>query len=382
MSDVIYLDGNADAPVLPEAWEAYREASADFGNPSSGHALGRSARDRLAAARATVAAALGVAADEVVFTSGGTEADAMALRGVLDAHHRPHVVTSTIEHAAVARTLEVCEQRGLATVTRVAPDRSGCVSADAVVAAIRPETKLVSVVAACNETGVLQPVKAIAGAARDRAVVTHTDAVQALPWFGARMSELGVDLLSGSGHKLGAVGGVGLLVARERLRLEPIVVGGGQERSRRASTENVAGASSLAASLGLLPDAGERARVACRRDALEQGIAAALDDVEILGSSSERLPNTSCLRLRGCAGDGMMMALDLEGIQISTGSACASGSVDASPVLLGIGLDREEAKETVRFSLTRATSDAEIERAVEATVRVARKMRLLRSRTR
>jgi cysteine desulfurase len=243
-----------------------------------------------------------------------------------------------------------------------------------VLAAITDETRLVTVTAACNETGVLQPVAAIASGARRRGVVMHTDAVQALPWLGLDVARLDVDLLSGSGHKLGAVGGIGLLVVRDGIQLEPIVIGGGQEGGRRASTENVAGAASLAAALERLPDGAERAAVAARRDALEQAIAA-LGDVEVIGQRSERLPNTSCLRLAGCAGDGLLMALDLEGIQISTGSACASGSIDPSPILLAIGLSREEAKETVRLSLTGATTDAAIETAAEAIVRLARRMR-------
>jgi cysteine desulfurase len=381
VNGAIYLDGNADAPVLPEAWQAYREASVDYGNPSSRHAVGRAARHRLADARQQIASTLGVAADEVVFTSGGTESNALALRGVLDAQaRRPHGVTTTIEHAAVARLLDASEARGEAAVTRVAPDRSGRVDAEEVLAALGPQTCLVSVVAACNETGVLQPIQEIARGARGKGVVTHTDGVQALQWLGSDLADLSIDLIAGSGHKLGAVGGIGLLLVGARVGLEPIVVGGGQELGRRASTENVAGAASLAAAFARLPDAEERAAVARRRDALERGLADACGEVEVIGGRVERLPNTSCLRLPGCAGDGVMMALDQNGVQISTGSACASGSVEPSPILLGMGLDREQAKETVRFSLTRQTTDAEIASAVEATVSVVRRMRQLSSR--
>lgn len=375
MSATAYLDGNADVPVLPAAWEAYREAAADYGNPSSRHALGRAAKERFDGARAAIAETLAVEIDEIVFVSGGTEADALALHGVLAGYEQPHVVSTTIEHAAIARGLDETERRGRVEVTRVAPNRSGRLDVGAVLAAMTDETRLVTVVAACNETGVLQPIEEIAHGCRDRGVTMHTDAVQAAAWSRLEADRWGPDLISISGHKLGAVGGIGVLVVRSGLELVPLVIGGGHEGGRRASTENVAGAASLAAALGSLPDADEVRAVCERRDRLEQLLTAALDELEVIGRGQPRLPNTSCIRLQGCAGDGIMMALDLDGIRISTGSACASGSVDPSPILLGLGLSADEARDTVRFSLTRETSDEEVERAARATIRAAVRMR-------
>jgi cysteine desulfurase len=374
---VIYLDASADAPVLDEAWQAYAEASADFANPSSIHALGRAAHARLELARATIAAALGAEPDELVLTSGGTEGAAAALWGCLGATPGAHVVTSTIEHAAVGRTLERWAREGRIRLTRVAASRHGRVEVADVLAALEPETTLVSLVLACNETGALQPVAEVAAACRARGVSVHTDAVQAVGRVDLDCHALGVDALSLSGHKLGAVGGAGVLYWRGgHAPPLPLVVGGGQEHGRRSGTENIAGAASLAAALGARPDAAARARLGALRDRLEARLLA-LGAVEVIAAHGPRLCTTSCVRFAGCEGDGLMMALDLEGICVSTGSACSSGSVDPSPILLGMGLSPAEARQTLRFSLPVSVAEAEVDRAAEVVGRVVTRARAL-----
>ncbi len=377
MTRPLDLDANADAPVLPTAWDAYRQASTDFGNPSSRHALGHAAKKRFDDARRSVASAIGaeLGSQEIVFTSGGTEADALAILGVIAGAIRPHVVTTTIEHAAVARTLDDLEARGTVDVTRVRPDRAGRVEPGAVLAECRAETTLVTVVMACNETGVLQPMVEIAAGCRALGIPVHTDAVQAIGRMPVHVGELGVDMLSLSGHKLGAVGGIGVLYVRAGISLQPVIVGGGHEGGRRASTENVAGAASLAAALGELPRPAALLRTAILRDRLEEGLAAALGEIEILGKSKPRLPNTACIRFDAIEGDAIMMALDLEGIWVSTGSACSSGSVEPSPILLGTGLSAAEARQTVRFSLGRDVDEEDVDATVRAVRDVVERIR-------
>jgi cysteine desulfurase len=365
---VIYFDANAGVPATAAALAAYESAAEVIGNPSSAHELGRRAREVLEEARRSVAAFLGAEPDEIVFTSGGTESDALALTGVLRGS-RAHVVTTSIEHPAVSRTLVALPLE----LTVVPAGRSGRVESERFRAALRDDTRLVSVIAASNETGVVQPIDEIGRAARSRGALFHTDAVQAIGRVPVDLAH--VDLLSLSGHKLGAVGGIGALYVRRGVRLEPLLVGGGQEAGRRATTENVAGAASLAAARAELPNEAERARLASLRDRLEREIAARAGDVESLGMSAPRLPNTTCLRFAGCEGDAIMMALDLCGIAVSTGSACSSGSIEPSPVLLGMGLMPAEAKSAVRYSLPRSATAAEVDRAVDATVDVVQRIR-------
>jgi cysteine desulfurase len=372
---VIYLDHNADAPVLPEAWRAYADAAADYANPSSLHALGKAAQARLDATRSAIAAALDAEPDEVVLTSGGTEGAAAAVFGVLGAEGGGHVVTSTIEHAAVARTLDQLAAAGRVTLTRVPAGRDGVVPAAAVVAALRPDTRLVTLVLACNETGALQPLAEIAAACRARGVLVHTDAVQAVGRVEVSCHRLGVDALSLSGHKLGAVGGIGVLYWRRGAPAPaPLVVGGGQEQGRRSGTESIAGAASLAAALARLPDAAERARLTALRDDLEARLRTA-GGVEVLAAGAPRLCNTSCVRFDGCEGDGLMMGLDVEGVAVSTGSACSSGSVEPSPILLGMGLTSAEARATLRFSLGSVTTSTDIARAAAAATALVQRAR-------
>lgn len=389
MTEHLYFDANAGVAATARAVAAYRQVAADFANPSSSHELGRCAAQRLTEARATVARCIGAQSSEIVFTSGGTESDALAILGVVgggsdpvpSSAARPHVVASSIEHAAVAKTLERLVDAERIDVTFVEVGRNGRLQAADVAAAITSRTRLVSIVAACNETGVIQPVAEICGAARSAAaapILVHTDAVQAIGRMQVEVGRWDVDLLSISGHKLGAVSGVGALYVRQGLQIQSVLVGGSHEGGRRASTENVAGAASLAAAIEDLPPPSRVAETAALRDRLEASLSRELEalgvDVEVLGAAEPRLCNTSCVRLVGCEGDGVMMALDLEGIAISTGSACSSGSVEPSPILLAMGLSRQEAKQTVRFSLTTSATTDEVDRVSRATVAIVGRM--------
>lgn len=378
-SELLYLDANAGVAASAAAVRAYREAAAAFANPSSPHLLGQRAAELLAQARGTVAAAIGAMRSEIVFCSGGTEANALAILGTVGAIRSasgslPHIVTTSIEHPSVADTIARLVAAEQIDSTVVPVERSGRVDADAVVAAVRDDTALVAVIAANNETGVLQPIGSIGAALRGAGARLHTDAVQAVGRIDVDVGEWGVDLLALSGHKLGAVGGIGALYGGAEVSLQPLLVGGGQEAGLRASTENVAGAVSLAAALAERLDGAGRQRVGTLRDRLEAELSAGAEqlgrEVEVIGRAAPRSCNTSCIRFVGCAGDALMMALDLEGIAISTGSACASGSVEPSPVLLGMGLSPQEAIDAVRYSLSDDISSAQIDRAVAATLAV------------
>jgi cysteine desulfurase len=383
---LLYLDANAGVPARQAALRAYGEAAALWGNPSSVHRAGRDAAAALAEARARIGAAVGAGAAEVVLTSGGTEADALALRGTVAAQVAtpgeapgagatvvPHVVTTGVEHAAVADTLRELARQGSIELSVVGVGRGGRVDPAAVLAAVRSTTRLVSVVAACNETGVVQPVTAVAGGLRERErrPLLHTDAAQAVGRLPVDIGAWGVDLLTLSGHKLGAVAGSGALIVRRGTAVSALLTGGGQERGLRAGTENVAGAASLAAVLDDLPDQAARRRLTDLRDRLEAGLGeaarAAEIEIEVIGAAAERLCNTTCVRFAGCPGEAVMMGLDARGIAVSTGSACSSGSVEPSAILLAMGLSAAHAKETVRFSLPFEIGEADVERAVRET---------------
>jgi cysteine desulfurase len=352
----IYLDYNATSPLDPRVLEAMRPwLEGKFGNPSSIHWAGREARAAVDRARGQVAKLLGAAPSEIVFTSGGTEADNLALRGVVRAARAiaPHLVVSAIEHPAVSEAAQALQEEGVA-LSRVGVGREGRIDPDRLEAALRPETLLVSVILAQNETGALQPVAEIARRSRERGILVHTDAVQAAGRLPLRVADLGVDLLSLSGHKIGAPQGVGALYVRRGVRLEPIHRGGGQERGRRSGTENVAGIVGLGAAaelaeaeLGVVP-----ARVQALRDRLERELCAAIPGLRV-NSPGERLCNTLSLLIDAVEGEALLLALDLEGIAASSGSACSSGTMRPSPVLLAMGLTPEEAHGSLRLSLGR-----------------------------
>ena len=354
----IYLDNNATTAIHPDVLPVLEEALRDtFGNASSIHREGQAARRLIEDARESVAHLVGATARELVFTSGGTESNNAAIFGAVPSSERSHIVTSQIEHPSVAEAFRELERRGH-EVTWVAPSRSGEVSADAVLGALRDDTKLVAVMMANNETGVIQPVAEIGAATRTRGIHFHVDAVQAAGKIPVRVAEIGCDTLSLSAHKLHAPKGIGALFVRRGLSLSTLLHGGAQERRRRAGTENVPLAAAFGAA-ATLPSAA--AQMEALRDRFEASLTGAFT---VNGASARRLPNTSNVTFHGADGEGIVIALDLSGVAVSTGSACSSGRVEPSPVLLAMGLSPDDARSTVRFSLSRFTTAEEIDRTV------------------
>lgn len=371
----IYLDWNADAPVSEHAWNAYVEASKYYGNPSSAHGPGRAAREVLEASRATVARAFGMPTDSVIFTSGGTESDALALVGYLEDATEGSVLTAGIEHPAVIKNLEaLCERNGLRLI-RAHVGTCGVLDVDEVERSICDDTLLVSTMMASNETGIIQPIQEIAALCRKRGVVMHTDAVQAVGRMPVSMPELGVHMMTISGHKFGALSGTGALLVEPGVKVKPQLTGGGQEQGLRGGTENVAGAACMAAALEQLPTQQMLNDCEQKRERFEKAILERCADVSVLGAEQSRLVNTSCIRFVGCPGDAILMALDIEGVFVSTGSACSSGSVLPSPALMAMGIDEEAARECVRFSFPPQLADADFESALEKVVGVVERMR-------
>ena len=380
----IYLDNNATTRVDDAVVEAMlpflRET---FGNASSIHTFGQEARAAVEDARRTVADLLGADARELVFTSGGTESDNAALWGVYRSGYRTgnHIVTTRIEHPAVLQTCKKLAEAG-AEITYVPVDAGGRVEPAAVEAALTERTVLISVMYANNETGVLQPIEEIARLARARGIVFHTDAVQAVGKVPIDVRRLGVDLLSLSGHKLHAPKGIGALYVRKGTPLQPFITGGSHERKRRAGTENVPGIAALGAAAQLararLPEMAER--IGALRDRLEAEIREKAGGVRINGSSEHRVPTTTNLSFEGLEGEAAVIALDLEGVAVSTGSACSSGSLEPSHVLIAMGLRPEVVQGSLRFSLSYHTTAAEVDATVEAVTRITDRLRRLARR--
>jgi cysteine desulfurase len=377
----IYLDYNATTPVAPEAAAALvRVLGATFGNASSVHTFGQQAKAEMDDARAGVAALIGAEAAEVVFTSGGTEADNLALRGAADALEpagRRHVVTSAIEHEAVLNTVKALERRGW-TATFVAPGPSGVLSPEAVAAAMTPETSLVSIMHANNEVGTIQPVAEIAALARANRALMHTDAVQSAGKIPVSVKALGVDMLAISAHKFGGPKGIGALWVRRGVRLTPQMTGGRHERNRRAGTENVPAIAGFGAAAALAAaKLAEMPRVAELRDHLERGILAAVSGTALNGDPAARVPNTTNISFEGIEAESLLIALDLEGVAVSTGSACSSGSLEPSHVLRAMGLPSARARNSLRFSLGPATTREEIDFVVRVLPALVARLRTL-----
>lgn len=382
----IYLDANATTPVLPDVLEAmlpyWREAA---GNPSSAHQAGQRTRSAVERARVGVAKLLGATANEIVFTSGGTESDNLALSGVLqpflDAGEPVHLVTSAIEHHAVLFAAEALERRGVA-VTYIKPGSDGRVAAEDVLAALRSETRLVSVMLANNETGVVQPVGRIARGVKEHGAIMHTDAVQAAGKLPIDLAGefKNVDLLSISGHKMYAPQGTGALFVRKGVQLAAMLHGGPQERQRRAGTENVPGIVGLgrAAELALEWLAAEgAARLADLRDRLEQALRSALTGVTVNGADAPRVANTSNLAFAGVDAESLLMALDMQGVATSFGSACMSGATEPSHVLMAAGMEPKAARTSLRFSLPRGIAPEDIETAAGIVISAVERLRRL-----
>lgn len=375
---MIYLDNNATTPPDPRVREAMLPFLGDsFGNPSSPHAAGRAAADALARARAQVADLLGAAPDALVFTSGGTESINTAIRAALAAQPgKRHIVTSAVEHSATKNLCDRLEREGC-EVTRLAVDAGGRPELAAFTSALRDDTAIVSVVWANNETGVLFPIDEMACLAAERRIVFHADAVQAAGKVAIDVSKTPVHLLSMSAHKFHGPKGAGALYVRPGLGLPPLLVGGGQEKGRRAGTENVPGlvgmgaAAELAA--GHLSEA--MARVAALRDEFEARVRGCFPDARFHGDPAFRLPNTTNFALPGLDARGLLAGLDRLGVACSIGSACVSGSPDASHVLRAMGVSDDEARSSLRFSFSRMNTADEAVSAVEALAAAAARLR-------
>lgn len=375
----IYLDHAATSPLRPEVLEAMLPYLTEHhGNPSSIHASGRRARQGLDEARERIAALLGARPREVVFTSGGTESDNLALKGVAwaaSARGR-HIVTTPVEHKAVLNAAAVLERQNF-EVTVVRVDRYGRVDPADVAAALTDRTTLVSVQAANNEVGTIQPLAEIGELCRARGVLFHVDAVQSAVFAPPTPDAWQASLVSLSAHKLGGPKGIGALYVRQGTAMLPQLNGGSQERQRRAGTENVAGIVGFAAAMMQMVPALE---VAALRDRLVAGLTA-LDGVELTGHPTERLPNSASFVVEGIEGGDLVAALDLEGIETSTGSACTTGSVEPSHVLLAMGIDPQLAHGSLRLTLGPETTAADVQRTVEATSAAIARLRGTREAT-
>ena len=357
---MIYLDSAATTPVRREVLDAmWPYLTAEFGNPSSSHALGHRAAEALKQARATIATIFGCRASEITFTSGGTEADNLAIKGIALSNPRGrHIVTTPIEHEAVLASCDYLRRQHNFEITQVPVDRFGMVSITAFCDALRDDTTLATVMLANNEVGTIQPIADLAALARARNIPFHTDAVQAAGALDLNVVTLGVDALSISGHKLGTPKGIGALYLRSRLRTEPILHGGGQERGRRSGTENVAGAVGLAKALELATaNRAERStRLAALRDELIRGVLSAVPTAILTGHPTHRLPGNASFCFPGTSGEAILLQLEGRGILCSSGSACAVGRDEPSHVLLATGFTPEAAQTAVRLSMPETLS--------------------------
>jgi cysteine desulfurase len=379
MSRRVYLDHNASTPVHPDVVaEMLPYFSERFGNPSSVHGFGREARAGLDAARERVARFLKIAPDEIVFTSGGTESDNMALKGIAFARGRGHFITSKIEHHAVLRACQWLESQGF-EVTYVGVDEYGMVDPDEVKRALRPDTIGISIMHANSEIGTIQPIAAIGALARERSIPFHVDAVQTFGKVPFDLDAAGIDLLSFSSHKIYGPKGVAGLSIRKGTKMVSVQHGGEHERRRRAGTENVAGIVGFGKAVEIRArDMHEEHRhLTVLRDRLWEGIRARVPDVRLNGHPTERLPGTANLCYRGVESESIVLGLDLKGIGVSAGSACTSGSVEPSYVLVAMGVPLEWAMGAVRHSLGRSTTAEDIDHVLESVEPIVRKLRAM-----
>lgn len=381
--ELIYLDNNATTRVHPEVYAAMEPylSGEMYGNPSAGYRFGKQAREAVEQARGQLAELLKVGLEEIVFTSCGTESNHTAIQSALKCYpDRRHVVISAGEHSAIEKPCESLESCGY-RVTRLALDEGGLIDVDELEAAIDPEdTALVSLIWANNETGVLTPVIKAAQISKEKGVLFHSDAVQAIGKLPLDLSGSEVSMLSLSGHKLHAPKGVGALYVNSKVRFEPTLLGGGQEEERRSGTENVAGIVGLGKAAELLRNALEnenhQADLAGKRDRFEKALLDRVANTEVNGHLEERLPNTSNLYFEGVDGEGLLILLDNAGICCSPGSACGTGSVKPSRVLTAMGFSAARARSSVRFSVSMYTSAEEIDRAIDAVEQTVGKLRV------
>jgi len=382
----IYLDHNATTPVDARARDAMVRTltQEDFGNPSSVHYYGQRAKSSVDDARAAVAALIQADPGDVIFTSGGTESDNLALRGALDARAsegRRHLVVSAIEHEAVLNTARALEKQGW-PVSIVRAGSSGVVDPADIAAAVTPETALVSLMHANNEVGTIQPILEAAAIAKSGGAWFHTDAVQSagkLPIAAREWAATGVDLISISAHKIGGPKGIGALWIRRGVRLSPTATGGRHERNRRAGTENVSGIAGFGAAAAAAREslAADAERTAALRDRLEASILSTIPGTAVNGDPARRLPNTSNVSFDGVEAESLLIALDLEGVAVSTGAACSSGTLEPSHVLKAMGLPHPRTKNSLRFSFGAENTASEVEHVIGILPPLVEKLRRL-----
>lgn len=377
----IYLDHAATTPTDQEVVKAMLPYFTDkFGNPSSIHSFGQEGRAAIEASREQIASLLGTKPDEIIFTSGGTESDNFTIKGVAFANQRKgdHVITTSIEHHAVIEPCEFLEKRGF-NVTYLPVDQNGLVDPDDVKKAISDKTILISIIHANNEIGTIEPIAEIGKIAKEKKIYFHSDSVQTFGHIPINVDELNVDLLSVSAHKLYGPKGIGALYVRKGTRITPFMQGGGQERRRRASTENVPGIVGFGKAVELAKKEmeGESKKLTSLRDKLIKGILEKIDHANLNGHPTQRLPNNVNFSIEFIEGESMLISLDMEGIAASTGSACTSGDLEASHVLLALGLSHELAHGSLRFSLGRATTDEDIDYVLEVLPTIVERLRLI-----
>jgi cysteine desulfurase len=372
----VYLDNNATTPVLPEVFEAMKPFYLEeFGNASSIHHYGQHARSAVEKARASVAALLNARPAEIVFTSGGTEGDNAAIFGL--ATKGDHIITSTIEHSAVMNTCKRLEQMGC-EVTFVPVNGRGEVDPEDIRKALRPNTRLISIMMANNETGVVQPVEEISRIAREADVFFHTDAVQAAGKIPIDVQQIGCDVLTISGHKIHAPQGTGAVYIKRGTLIQPLIYGGSHERQRRAGTENLPGIVGLGKAAELAKkwlEGNGPAEMAAMRDHLQNAVLKAIGEAGINGDGARRVPNTTNLWFDYIEGEALVIALDLKGLAVSSGAACSSGAIEPSHVLLAMGLKHERARSSVRISLGKQTTNEDIEFAIKVLPETVTRLR-------
>ncbi len=376
----IYFDHNATTPVHPDALkEMMPYFSEEYGNASSLHSFGRKAREAIESARAEIARLIGpVEPGDIVFTGGGTEADNLAVKGAADAlkDKGRHIITSRIEHKAVLNACEFLGKNGY-EITCIPVDEYGLIDISALKKAVRPDTILISVMFANNEVGTIEPVKEISAIARDKGVLFHTDAVQALGKIPIDVEDMGIDLLSVSAHKIYGPKGVGALYVNKKARITPLMHGGHHERNKRAGTENVSGIVGFGAAcrMAALSMEKDNERVSALRNKLWNGINSGIKEVKLNGHPVKRLANTLNVSFKYVEGESVLLNLDLKGIAASSGSACTSGSLEPSHVLSAMGVEPATAQGSVRFSLGAGNAEAEIDRAIEEIPPIIKKLR-------
>ncbi|MGZ3632792.1 MAG: cysteine desulfurase family protein [Parachlamydiaceae bacterium] len=371
----IYLDHNASTWIDPRVLSVVvNSLSESIGNPSSIHYFGQKSRAKLSQARQTIASTLGVKANEIIFTSGGTEGANFCIRGLLNLRSPGHLITSSIEHACVYETCKYLETQGY-EVTFLSPNKDGAITSEAVSQALRPNTQLIALMAVNNETGLKTDIETIGAIARDAGVSFVVDGVALLGKELFRVPE-GVSAMFFSGHKIHAPKGVGFAYVRSKMKIQPLLIGGEQEFGRRAGSENLSGIIGLAEAVRLLQEELPMATIKMQalRDYFESSLQQRLADIKINGSG-QRICNTSNLCFVGVEGETLLAALDLEGISVSHGSACASGALEPSRILLNMGLSKADAASSMRFSFSRFTTQGEIETCVETLIKLVNRLR-------